>query len=97
MQTITYSQVQELVARLPVTKLSTAYDLLLELVSGDPKTTSSQLDFILLPLNERHRLLTQQAEQMMIGHYEQTETERQDWQGGDVVEYSSWRDLDRQS
>ena len=86
MQTITYSQVQELVARLPVTKLSTAYDLLLELVSGESKTTLCQLDFMLLPLNERHRLLAQQAEQM-LDHYDQTETDRQDWQGGDVIEY----------
>lgn len=82
MQTITYSHIQELVARLPVTKLSVAYDLLLDLVvAGKTDVTVSQLDFMLLPLKERRHLLAQQAEQM-VTHYEQTEAERQDWQGG---------------
>jgi hypothetical protein len=86
MQSITYSQIQELVMRLPAAKLPIAYDLLLDLVSGEPDAATSQLDFMLLPLIERRRLMAEQAEQM-VTHYEQTKEERRDWQKGDFVEY----------
>jgi hypothetical protein len=86
MQSITYSQVQELIMRLPAAKLSIAYDLLLDLVSSEPDTATSQLNFMLLPLIERRRLMAEQAEQM-VAYYEQTKTERQDWQQGDFVDY----------
>ena len=86
MQTITYSHIKELVSKLPVTKLTVAYDLLLDLVADEPNAAVPQLDFMLLPLKERRHLLAQQAEQM-VTYYEQTEAERQDWQRGDVIEY----------
>lgn len=44
--------------------------------------------FLKLPLEERRRILAQQAEQI-AEHYE-SESERDDrehWQGGDIVEY----------
>jgi hypothetical protein len=85
METITYSQVQELVMRLPVKKLPIALRLLVDLsVSED--TLSLQEDFMRLPVAERRRLMAEQAEQMMT-YYEQTASERQAWQAGDFVEY----------
>ena len=42
-------------------------------------------DFVQLPLGERRRLLAQQAQQLMT-HYEQTASERDEWQAGDFVE-----------
>jgi hypothetical protein len=43
--------------------------------------------FMLLSLEERRHILTQQADDLM-GHYRNEENvrDRQDWQGGDVVE-----------
>ena len=49
METLTYSQVQELVEQLPETKLSLAYSLLLELADTEADTPSPQLDFMRLP------------------------------------------------
>jgi hypothetical protein len=71
METITYIQVQRLIKKLPETKLSLAYRLLLELVGKEVDMLSPQADFMRLSLDERHRILAQQAEQMKI-HYEQT-------------------------
>ena len=86
MKTIGYSQVQELVTRLPVKKLPIVYRLLVDLSVSDTDSPSLQEDFMLLPVAERRRLMAEQAEQMMA-HYEQTASERQAWQAGDFVEY----------
>ncbi len=85
METITHSQVQELVMRLPVAKLRLAYQFLLELIDGEAEILSPQLSFMRLPLDERRRIMAEQAQQM-ISHYEQTAAERQDWQTGDFVD-----------
>lgn len=41
--------------------------------------------FLKLPLEERRRILAEQAEQM-VAYYEQ-DAERREWEGGDIVEY----------
>ncbi|MDI6736512.1 MAG: hypothetical protein QME42_10060 [bacterium] len=83
MDTITYSKVQKLVKQLPTTSLQCAYIFLLELVDKETDV-SSQIDFMHLPLDERRRLMTQQAEKMVV-HYEQTANECQEWQAGDFI------------
>ena len=75
METITYSQVQELVTRLPVKKLPIAYHLLVDLSASGTDSSSLQEDFMLLPVAERRRLMAEQAKQM-TAHYEQTASER---------------------
>lgn len=82
MQSVTRSQVQELVGRLPAGKLPLVYDLLLELVEGEAETPSLQRRFLRLPLNERRRIMAEQAQQM-VDHYEETSAERQGWQAGE--------------
>ncbi len=83
METITYTKVQKLVKQLPTTSLQYAYSFLFEL--ADKKAdVSSQIDFIHLPLDERRRLMAQQAEKMVV-HYKQTANERQEWQAGDFI------------
>jgi len=52
---------------------------------NDAEILSPQLEFILLPLAERQRLLAQQAEQR-AAHYAPTATEREEWQGGDFID-----------
>jgi hypothetical protein len=93
MEHITHYQVQELVRQLPVAKLLFAYNLLLELVDDQKKSdtpSSLQVEFMQLSLDERKRILEQQAEQM-TAHYRQTATERQQWQAGDFTnESESW-------
>ncbi len=86
METATYSQVQELVMRLPVEKLPIAYHLLVDLSVSDTDPLSFQEDFMRLPVAERRRLMAEQVEQM-VAYYEQTASERQAWQVGDFVEY----------
>ena len=71
METITHSQVQELVMQLPAMKLPLAYSFLIELAGNEIDTMTPQLNFLLLPLGERRRIMAQQAEQM-VAHYEQT-------------------------
>jgi hypothetical protein len=85
MSAITYSQIQELVMRLPATKLPLVYNLLVDLAKKEEDELSPQLNFMLLPLNERRQIMTQQAKQM-IAHYEQAESERQAWQAGDFID-----------
>jgi hypothetical protein len=85
METITYSQVQDLVFRLPATKLPLVHSFLVDLTDNGADTPSPQLDFMRLPLNERRRVLEQQAQQM-VAHYEQTAAEREIWQGGDFAD-----------
>ena len=82
MQAITYRQVQELVAHLPLTKLPIAYAFLRDLVSEKPKPFLSQIEYLSLPLDERQSLLSQQADEL-VAYYEQTAEEREVWQGGD--------------
>jgi hypothetical protein len=86
METVTYSQVQALVTRLPIKKLPIAYRLLVDLSASDTDSPSRQEEFMLLPLAERQRLMAEQAKQM-VAHYEQTASERQAWQAGDFVDY----------
>lgn len=81
METITYSEVQELVLRLPETKLQLAYRLLTDLAE-DEEVLSPQHDFLELSLVEQRRILAEQA-QKMAAHYEQTTIEREAWQAGD--------------
>jgi len=85
MSAITYSQIQELVMKLPASKLRLVYNLLVDLAKKDEDELSPQSNFMLLPLNERRRIMNQQAKQMMA-HYEQSETERQAWQAGDFID-----------
>ncbi|MGH7600449.1 MAG: hypothetical protein ACREOI_29190, partial [bacterium] len=68
METITYSQVQDLVFQLPATKLPLAYSFLVDLTNTDADMRSLQLDFMRLPLSEQRRILEQQARQM-VAHY----------------------------
>ena len=85
MTAITHSQVQELVRKLPKTKLTLAYQFLLELANSEDGELSPQLKFMRRPLAERRRIMAEQAEQMRL-HYEQTADERTDWQSGDFVD-----------
>jgi len=60
-----------------------------DLVSSEETTTLEQRRaFLKLPLAERRRILSQQAENA-ASHYEsgQSVREREAWQGGDIVEY----------
>ena len=85
METITYTQVQQLVEKLPETKLRVAYHFLLELADKEVEPQSPQADFMRLSPEERHQLLSEQAEQMKV-HYEQTADERTEWQAGDFID-----------
>jgi len=86
METITYSQVQELIMRLPAKKLPIAYRLLVDLDKSDIASPSLQQEFMLLSMTERRHLMAEQAQQM-AAHYEETVSERETWQAGDFVEY----------
>lgn len=81
---ITFSQVQELVARLPIEKLPTAYHLLADLSVREPGSPSLQEEFMLLPLAERRRFMAEQAGRM-AAYYEERALERDAWQAGDFV------------
>ena len=70
METITYTDVQQLIEKLPETKLPLAYRLLVDLENRAIDDQSPQAAFMRLPLAERRQLLAQQAEQMKA-HYEQ--------------------------
>ena len=85
MEGITYTQVQQLVEKLPETKLPLAYHFLLALAEREVDPQSPQADFMRLSPEERHRLLSEQAEQMKT-HYEQTAGERTEWQAGDFID-----------
>ncbi len=86
METITYDQVHELIGRLPEKKLPIAYNLLVHLSRGTSSSTSPQHEFLLLPLAERRRIMAEQADRLIV-HYEETSSERREWQAGDFVEY----------
>ncbi len=85
MNAITYSQIHELVMRLPATKLPLVYNLLVDLSKKESDDSSPQLNFMFLPLNERRRIMMQQAKEL-ISHYEQVAGERQAWQAGDFID-----------
>ena len=84
METITYSQVQELVKQLSETKLAVAYDLLLSLAKQNDDELLPQINFMRLPADERYQILARQAEQMKA-HYEQMTDERDEWQSGEFL------------
>lgn len=86
MNSVTYTQVQELVAHLPATKLPRAFAMLKSLANEEAITPSVQIKILNLPLAERRRLLAKQAEEL-LAHYEETVTEREEWQGGDFGDY----------
>jgi len=83
-ETIAYAQIQELVMRLPARKLPLAYSLLIELVEKESDELSPQVQFMLLPLAERQRIMARQAKKM-VTHYEESAVERQVWQAGDFL------------
>jgi hypothetical protein len=86
MENISYLKVQELVKKIPTTKLTIAYNLLRELV--DDKETSAQsphMEYMRHSNEERRQILRQQAEQMKI-HYEQNISNRNEWQAGDFID-----------
>jgi len=85
METIAYSQIYDLLMRLHAAKLHLAYELLTDLGKKEEYELSPQSKFMLLPRNERHRIMMQQAKDM-ISHYEQTAEERQEWQSGDFAD-----------
>ena len=85
MEVITYDQVQQLVEKLPETKLPLVYHFLVELAGKEVEPQSPQADFMRLSPEERHQLLSQQAEQMKA-YYEQTADERTEWQAGDFID-----------
>jgi len=85
MDTITHSQVNKLVNQLPTKKLPIAYNLLADLAKKESSEISHQLNFMLLPINERRRIMAQQAEQM-VSFYKETAQEREEWQAGDFID-----------
>lgn len=84
METITYSQVQELVKQLSEAKLAVAYDLLLDLAKKSDDDLLPQTSFMRLPADERYKILALQAEQMKA-HYGETADERNEWQAGEFL------------
>jgi hypothetical protein len=89
METITYSQVQDLVQQLPPQCLPAAYEMLQEL-TGRSETLQSQVDFMRLPLVKRREILANQAEELKA-HYTRSADEREDWQAGDFLNEGSAR------
>ena len=81
MSTITHSTVERLVKQLPEDKLPDAYRYLSELAKNGNRAPSPT-DFVHLPLSERRRLMAEQARQM-VAHYEETASDREEWQNGD--------------
>jgi hypothetical protein len=88
MNSVTYTEVQELISRLPAKKLPIAYEFLARLTDEESTEQSIQVKFLSLSLKERRRLLAQQAEELLeTSHYQETAAEREEWQGGDFSEY----------
>jgi hypothetical protein len=83
-ETVTYSQIQELVQQLPEERLSAAYRMLQELAAYG-EGLQLQLEFLRLPLPKRREILTQQADGLK-GHYECSARERAEWQAGDFTD-----------
>jgi len=56
--------------------------------SQETLTLEQRRAFLKLPLGERRRILSQQADNAAIhNEFEQNIAERDAWQGGDIVEY----------
>ena len=89
METITYSQVQDLVQHLPPQCLPVAYEMLRELADRD-QTLQSQIGFRSLPLVNRREILARQAEELKA-HYAESADQREDWQAGDFPDEGSTR------
>lgn len=54
----------------------------------DPLTLAERLAFMQLPIEDRRKLLAEQAEAMVAEYeLESNRFERELWQGGDIVEY----------
>jgi hypothetical protein len=85
MNAINYSQIHELVMKIPAGKLSIAYNLLMDLIKKEEDSILPQSNFMNLPLNERRRIMAQQAHEM-IAHYERETGKRQDWQAGEFTD-----------
>lgn len=85
MENITYLELQNLIKKIPKTKLSIAYNLLKELTVKETSLKSPQIDYMSYSKNERCQLLEQQAEQMKA-HYEQNISNRDEWQVGDFID-----------
>ena len=49
-------------------------------------TIEHRRSFLKLPLGERRKILSQQVEQARYFESEDSFSEREDWQGGDIVE-----------
>ncbi|KPA09209.1 hypothetical protein MHK_010589 [Candidatus Magnetomorum sp. HK-1] len=80
MQALTYSHIQNIVNQIPESKLTTAYNFLIELTESKKTNLPTKLS-----LSKKHKILEKQAYQM-ISHYEQTESKRQQWQSGDFID-----------
>ena len=53
-----------------------------------PLTLADRLAFLKLPIEERRRILAEQAEAMAAEYdLEESRREREIWQGGNIVEY----------
>ena len=89
METITYSQVQDLVQQLPPQCLPAAYEMLRELTDRG-ETLQSQVDFLRLPLAKRHEVLARQAEELKPDYAESAD-DRADWQAGNFLDEGSTR------
>ena len=89
MPTITHTEVQALVAKLPDSKLPLAYRFLHSLTETEGE--SPQAKFMRLSIDERCQFLSQQAEKMKT-YYEQTAAERTEWQTGDFIDESETRE-----
>ena len=85
MQPITYTQILDLIKKIPARKLRRAYDFLVDLTKEDEKEDSPQIEFMRLPLEERRQILEEQAK-YMAAHYQQTEEKRDEWQAGDFID-----------
>jgi hypothetical protein len=81
MESVSLADIQELVRHLPEEKLPHAYRLLLDLAQKQVPP-SIQREFLRLPVQERRRLLTQQAAEF-AGQCEPMAAECQNWQSGD--------------
>lgn len=92
METVSYNQVQALLRQLPETKLQTAYRLLADLINSDSESLPFQQQYMTLSLDERHRIMARQAEQMKT-YYQKYANERRLWQEGDFIEEYSFMPL----
>ena len=84
METITYSQIQELVQQIPEERLPAAYKVLRELVERG-ETLAAQVNFMRLPKAQRRAILARQAEQMR-DYYQDSAAERSEWQAGEFAD-----------